>query len=178
MYLANLSRKLGWFYLMILTLDLFGSRYYVLERSIYWDALSFVKRLLALRILNTRKLLQKLLEALWMSWMWLLCLLLGHFSGSCMQTLFFCEGRTHLFAGSELEEEIARATRIVFQPNRLMFKEWSIVTLCIESLSMDVVRSLSFSSVNNFDFCILILQVEKRGHTSSFGFFSLVACRI
>ena len=44
MYLANLSHRLGWYYLLILTLDLFGSRFYVLERSIYWDALSFVKR--------------------------------------------------------------------------------------------------------------------------------------
>ena len=109
--------------------------------------------------------------------MWLLCLLLGHFSGSCMQTLFFCEGCTHLFAGSELEE-IARATRIVFQPNRLMFREWSIVTLCIESFSVDVVLNLSFSSVNNSDFGRLILQVEKRGCTSSLGCFSFVVCWI
>ena len=113
-----------------------------------------------------------------MSWMWLLCLFLGHFSGSCMQTLFFYEGRTHLFAGSELEEEIARETHIIFQPNRLMFREWSIVTLCIESFSVDVVRSLSFSSVNNSDFGRLILQVEKRGRTSSLGCFSFVACQI
>ena len=46
---------------MILTLHLFGSRYYVLERSIYLDALSFVNGLLALEILNIIKLLQKYL---------------------------------------------------------------------------------------------------------------------
>ena len=44
MYPANLSHWLDCFYLLIMTLDLFGSRFYVLERSIYWDALSFVER--------------------------------------------------------------------------------------------------------------------------------------
>ena len=61
MYPANLSRRLGWCDLMILTL-LFGSRYYVLERSIYWDALSFVKLLLALKILEYKKTFGKYLE--------------------------------------------------------------------------------------------------------------------
>ena len=74
-----------------------------------------------------------------------------------MQTTLFCEGRTHLFAGSKLEEEIARVSRIVFHPKRFMLREGSIVTLCIELFSMDVVCSLSFSSMNNSDFCRLIL---------------------
>ena len=89
MYPDNLSRRLGWYYLLILTLDLFGSRFYVLERSIYWDSLSFVKRFLVMRILNIRKFCRnswKLCECIWM---WLLHPFLRHFSGTCMQTNIF-----------------------------------------------------------------------------------------
>ena len=68
MYPVNLSCWLDWFYRLIVTLNLLDLGFMYLRDldSIYWDALSVVKRLLALRILNTRKLLQKLFEALWM----------------------------------------------------------------------------------------------------------------
>ena len=64
MYPANLSRWLEWSYLMILTLDLFWSRYHVLERSIYWDALSCKRDFWLLSSWNYRIFLQNLLEAL------------------------------------------------------------------------------------------------------------------
>ena len=134
---------------MILTLDFFGSRFYVLARSIYWDALSFVKGLLALRILNTRKVLQKLLEALWI----------------------YLDVIVMPFAWNWLEE-IAKASCIIFWENRFIFRELSIVTLCIGFFFVDDVCSLSLSSVNKSHFGSLILQVEKRGALPSLGVFS------
>ena len=71
-------------------------------------------------------------------------------------------------------EEIAKASFIVFQANRLIFGEFSIVTLCIEFLFVDDLRRLSFSSVNKSHFNGLLLQVEKRGRTTFIGHFSFV----
>ena len=48
---------------MIISVDIIGSRFYVLERSIYWDALSFVRGLLALKILEYKKTIGKSLES-------------------------------------------------------------------------------------------------------------------
>lgn len=90
-------------YLLILVVYTFGARDFVSKRSIYWDSL-IAKWLLGLRILEYKKTFGNLLKALWMSCTWLLCFLLRHFNGSCMQTTYFLWRPNLFLQGSDLLE--------------------------------------------------------------------------
>ena len=70
-------------------------------------------------------------------------------------------------------EEIAKASCIILRENHFVFREFSIVILCIGFFSVDDARSLYFSSVNKSHFGSLISQVEKKGALPSLSIFLL-----
>ena len=61
---------------------------------------------------------------------------------------FFVEAILIFCSVANWLDEIAKTSSIVFRENRFIFREFSIVTLCIGYFFADEERSLSFSSIN------------------------------
>ena len=156
-------------YLFILVVYTFRSRYFVLERSIYWDALSFVKGLLALRILEYK-------ENFWRSLESFVNVLVHDCYASCLDILvdlvsyrhISCRGRIAFLQGSNLLwEKLWRQIASFLQVDRFIFQGVINCYSCIESFSLDDLHSFSFICESYLTSVVCFCR--WRGHISSLG---------